>query len=230
MGGVDIDGKARILHHETKQPIPGLFAAGEVTGGVHGKNRLGGSALLECVVYGRVAGNSVLEYARSSSPVSSPVQGSVVTISIPQANGPPITISVSGSGAISSPRAQLSTQPSTQPSTQSSPVAEVSPSSSTKQPGDSDASSAQTSSSGVKEFTLEEVAKHNKEKDLWLVVNDKVLDVTKFLPDHPGGKMAIMSFAGRDATEEFNMVHEPGVIEKYTPESVIGKVKQRAKL
>lgn len=38
------------------KPFPGLFAAGEVTGGVHGRNRLGGSSLLECVVFGRIAG------------------------------------------------------------------------------------------------------------------------------------------------------------------------------
>ena len=40
--------------------VPGLFAAGEVAGGVHGANRLGGSSLLGCVVFGRVAGNTYL--------------------------------------------------------------------------------------------------------------------------------------------------------------------------
>lgn len=39
-----------------QRPIPGLFAAGEVTGGVHGRNRLGGCSLLECVAFGRLAG------------------------------------------------------------------------------------------------------------------------------------------------------------------------------
>jgi succinate dehydrogenase/fumarate reductase flavoprotein subunit len=36
--------------------IPGLFAAGEVMGGVHGTNRLGGNATAECIVFGRLAG------------------------------------------------------------------------------------------------------------------------------------------------------------------------------
>ena len=36
--------------------IPGLFAAGEVTGGIHGGNRLGGNAIVDFVVYGRIAG------------------------------------------------------------------------------------------------------------------------------------------------------------------------------
>jgi cytochrome b involved in lipid metabolism len=44
-----------------------------------------------------------------------------------------------------------------------------------------------------------------------------VYDLTSFLPDHPGGKKAIMLFAGKDATEEFNMLHPPNVLKKYLP-------------
>ncbi|ORY07221.1 cytochrome b5, partial [Basidiobolus meristosporus CBS 931.73] len=69
---------------------------------------------------------------------------------------------------------------------------------------------------------LEEVAKHNTKEDCWVIVNGQVLDVTKFLPDHPGGAKAILLFAGRDASEEFNMLHKPDVVEKYSPESIIG--------
>ena len=43
--------------------IPGLFAAGEVTGGVHGANRLGGTAVADFVVFGRIAGESAANYA-----------------------------------------------------------------------------------------------------------------------------------------------------------------------
>jgi flavocytochrome c len=59
MGGVAFDTHARVLQPDgadTLVPIPGLFAAGEITGGIHGDNRLGGSSLLECVVFGRTAG------------------------------------------------------------------------------------------------------------------------------------------------------------------------------
>jgi len=55
MGGLAINEHAEVLR-EDDTPIPGLFGAGEVTGGVHGNNRLGGNSLLECVVFGRLAG------------------------------------------------------------------------------------------------------------------------------------------------------------------------------
>ena len=73
-------------------------------------------------------------------------------------------------------------------------------------------------------LTLEEVAKHTTKDDCWVVVNGDVLDVTKFLPDHPGGELAILTFAGKDASEEFNMIHPGDVISKYAPDAVIGKL------
>merc|ERR1711959_760625 len=61
MGGLEIDEKSRVL--DTKRaPIPGLYAAGEVAGGVHGNNRLGGNSLLDCVVFGCVAALDCAEY------------------------------------------------------------------------------------------------------------------------------------------------------------------------
>lgn len=59
MGGVTFDSQARVLRSKeggSLIPIPGLWAAGEITGGIHGANRLGGSSLLECAVFGRIAG------------------------------------------------------------------------------------------------------------------------------------------------------------------------------
>jgi len=50
------------------RPIPRLFGAGEVTGGLHGQNRLAGNSLLECVVFGRLAGARAAAIARTSSP------------------------------------------------------------------------------------------------------------------------------------------------------------------
>ena len=77
-----------------------------------------------------------------------------------------------------------------------------------------------------KEFTAEEIAKHNKENDCWGIIDGGVYDVTSFLPDHPGGKKAILTFAGRDATEEFDMLHDRNVLTKYVPKAKIGVVKK----
>ncbi|KAI9492057.1 FAD binding domain-containing protein [Zychaea mexicana] len=63
MGGLAINSEAAVMSSKTNNPIPGLFAAGEVTSGVHGRNRLAGNSLLECVVYGRTAGRSASLYA-----------------------------------------------------------------------------------------------------------------------------------------------------------------------
>lgn len=56
-GGLMINTKAQVID-VWKQVIPGLFAAGEITGGIHGTNRLGGNAILECIVFGRIAGKN----------------------------------------------------------------------------------------------------------------------------------------------------------------------------
>ncbi|OWZ84069.1 flavocytochrome c [Natranaerobius trueperi] len=57
MGGLHIDTEARVLD-EDGEPISGLFAAGECTGGIHGTNRLGGNALTDITVFGRIAGET----------------------------------------------------------------------------------------------------------------------------------------------------------------------------
>ena len=63
MGGVKINTAAEVINTEGKV-IPGLFAAGEVTGGVHGGNRLGGNAVADIVIFGRIAALSAIEYVK----------------------------------------------------------------------------------------------------------------------------------------------------------------------
>ena len=66
MGGVKIDTATEVIDTEGKA-IPGLFAAGEVTGGVHGGNRIGGNAVCDFVVFGRISGANAAAYAAAAA-------------------------------------------------------------------------------------------------------------------------------------------------------------------
>ncbi|GMM35340.1 Cyb5 protein [Saccharomycopsis crataegensis] len=58
--------------------------------------------------------------------------------------------------------------------------------------------------SEVKIFSFEEVAKHNTADDLWMVIDGKVYDCTKFLPEHPGGEEVVIDCGGIDASQPFD--------------------------
>jgi flavocytochrome c len=182
MGGIKVNERSEVLSPDGTA-IRGLWAAGEVAGGVHGGNRLGGNSLLDCVVYGRIAGREVAKYLLETR-LGTVSQNRVATLQ---------------SQLAPAASAKAVAAPPTAP-TQAA------------------------ASKALKKYTLAEVAKHNTENDCWVVVGKQVLDVTKFMPDHPGGKRAIMLYAGKDATEEFDMMHKREVIDKYSPESVIGEL------
>ncbi|KAJ7966550.1 Cytochrome b5 [Quillaja saponaria] len=77
-------------------------------------------------------------------------------------------------------------------------------------------------------FTLSQVAQHKSQKSCWLVINGRVLDVTKFLEEHPGGEEVLLEVAGKDATKEFQDIghskaaqnllfkYQVGVLQGYT--------------
>ncbi len=65
MGGLTINTETEVLTSDAK-PIPGLFAAGEVTGGVHGANRLGGNAMADIAVFGKIAGAKAAAYVKGN--------------------------------------------------------------------------------------------------------------------------------------------------------------------
>ena len=59
MGGLKINAKAEVISSKTNKPIPGLYAAGEITGGTHGASRLGTVAITDCIVFGMIAGENL---------------------------------------------------------------------------------------------------------------------------------------------------------------------------
>ncbi|KAK4055383.1 Osmotic growth protein [Microbotryomycetes sp. JL221] len=216
MGGIEIDPTGRVLD-TARKPIPGLFASGEIAGGVHGANRLGGSSLLGCVVFGRVAGDSASSYVLkqiSTGQTAASRLGQVgghlglaTTIRID-----PATKKVNLE--FSWDEAQQSSSSSAQSTPQHVQTSETKAA--------VDAAPAPAATKEKKEYTLDDVAKHNTKEDCWVAVNGEVLDVTNFLADHPGGAKAILLYAGKDATEEFNMMHEKSVVAKYANDTRIG--------
>jgi flavocytochrome c len=207
MGGIEINDKAQVLNKEGK-PFDGLFACGELAGGVHGANRLGGSSLLGCVVYGRVAGDTASNYLFQQVLKGSTGASRLGQIALHIDPSTPGKISVEWAGAAGGTEA-----PKAQPVSASAPKQETK----TNDP--------KNFTIPDKEYTMEEVAKHNKKEDLWVVVKGVVLDLTNWLDEHPGGPQALLNFMGRDATEEFEMLHDDEVIPKYAPSQVIGRVK-----
>ncbi|KAJ1523080.1 hypothetical protein HK096_001931 [Nowakowskiella sp. JEL0078] len=75
-----------------------------------------------------------------------------------------------------------------------------------------------------KVFTETQVAAHDKEKDIWIIVHGKVYNVTEFLSEHPGGKKVLLKVAGKDATKQFDQFHDASALEKYGDQLYIGEI------
>lgn len=64
-------------------------------------------------------------------------------------------------------------------------------------------SSQSGSSQGSKTYTISDVAKRNTESNCWLIINNKVYDVTSYINQHPGGAIRITDYCGKEATQAF---------------------------
>lgn len=73
-------------------------------------------------------------------------------------------------------------------------------------------------------FSLAEVAKHNTPQDCWIVIDNRVYDVTKFHALHPGGSGVITRLAGQDVSDHFHGLHGEHVLKKYDERLCIGVV------
>lgn len=82
----------------------------------------------------------------------------------------------------------------------------------------------ETDGTGVKYYRLSEVEERNSFKSTWIVINNKVYDVTKFLEEHPGGEEVLREQAGGDATESFEDVGHSTDAREMASSMVIGEL------
>jgi len=182
MGGLEVTTDAAVLG-SSGRPIGGLWAAGEVAGGVHGNNRLGGNSLLDCVVFGRISGQACARH-------------------------------MLWTGATAKSLRELSIT-NNQPANAQSPIGAA-------------GQAATPAAVPNREITLQEVSQHSSKDDCWVVINGMVYDVTRFLCDHPGGALPIIAVAGKDATQDFHMVHPVGLLDKMGSGMIIGRVPEHS--
>uniref|UniRef100_A0A182J039 Uncharacterized protein n=1 Tax=Anopheles atroparvus TaxID=41427 RepID=A0A182J039_ANOAO len=76
----------------------------------------------------------------------------------------------------------------------------------------------------LKQYSLADVASHNKPNDLWMIIHDKVYDVTKFLQEHPGGEEVLIEVAGKEASSEFDDVGHSTDAKESMKKFLIGEV------
>lgn len=214
MGGIEINDKAQVLNPDG-EVFEGLYACGELAGGVHGANRLGGSSLLGCVVYGRVAGESASQYLFQkvlTGGISTASQrlGQISLhidpntpgkISVEWANGDSAASSASSYSSSANAPSVGGQKQAKQSQGSAGPVMKGANADSNDPGKVSKPTDPVEFKVPEKEYSMEEVQKHNKKDDLWIVVKGVVLDVTNWLDEHPGGPQALFSHMGRDATE-----------------------------
>jgi len=71
-------------------------------------------------------------------------------------------------------------------------------------------------------ITADEVAKHNKDGDCWLIIHDIVYDISTFLPEHPGGKKVVLKEAGKECSAKFDSLHNAEVLKQHGPKLQVG--------
>ncbi|PWN94426.1 cytochrome b5 [Acaromyces ingoldii] len=75
-----------------------------------------------------------------------------------------------------------------------------------------------------KKVTMEQLGEHKSNGDLWLLVDGKVYDVSKFADEHPGGDEVLLSEAGKDATESFEDVGHSDDARALLPGMLVGEI------
>jgi cytochrome b involved in lipid metabolism/aspartate oxidase len=212
-GGVATD--EGVVLKQTRQgqtePIPGLFAAGEVAAAPFNNLwNVSGIPLMYCVYSGRLAAASVCENMTAEGITGfHAIYVSTVSKLAEMRSHPPELDAVA---AAEKPLEELTKDEliSKIKELQKGGAVAAGPPADTGPPG----------------ITLEELAKHNTKADPWVCINGEVYDVTNWINIHPGGVQAIEAYLGKDASDEWNTIHtKPGIIKNNLKHLiVIGKL------
>ena len=71
-------------------------------------------------------------------------------------------------------------------------------------------------------YSIDDIMEHNKKNDCWIAINKDVYDITDFIEIHPGGSAMLLTVAGTDATDFFNELHRPDILEEIAIDYRIG--------
>jgi cytochrome b involved in lipid metabolism len=234
MGGITIDTEGNVMK-ENGTLVEGLHGAGEVTGGVHGENRLGGNSLLECAVFGSIVGKKIPvddsrertshKTAKKSKPnkPKEPLQQfsmeEIAEHTLPKdcwvaLHGRVYDLSdfiEQHPGGLSSILSLAGTDGTKFfDGVHSSQILERL---SRHVVGVLRTHPTETKNTALKVITQKELKNHASNSDVWVAIHGVVYDLTEFSQIHPGGSYLIQKLAGKDGTEEFQVFHEAQKLE-----------------
>eukprot|EP00934_Nitzschia_sp_Nitz4_P005488 Nitzschia sp. Nitz4//scaffold287_size23745//1466//3721//NITZ4_008456-RA/size23745-processed-gene-0.30-mRNA-1//1//CDS//3329545757//5478//frame0 len=233
MGGITINTQGQMLDKQGI-PIEGLWGAGEVTGGVHGDNRLGGNSLLECAVYGSVVGMNLPVNSYPIPPDETGMAGqgkkklqlsiALLTKDDVAQHSVPEDCYVALHGYVFDLTDFAAHHPGGKRSIQSlcgtdgtvtfSGIHAVKILNGVQTyligqlPADEVVNVTPTILQKTK-VTEKELQKHNTPEDCWVILHGDVYDLTEFSKGHKGGAYSIQKYAGQDATNSFQVFHKP---------------------
>ncbi|KAL1934649.1 hypothetical protein VTP01DRAFT_6831 [Rhizomucor pusillus] len=78
-------------------------------------------------------------------------------------------------------------------------------------------------------YTLDEISKHNTRNDLWVIIHNKVYNVTEFIQEHPGGEEVLLDEAGKDATEAFEDIGHSDEAREILEKYYVGELEEKAR-
>ncbi|KAG2216648.1 hypothetical protein INT45_010788 [Circinella minor] len=79
-------------------------------------------------------------------------------------------------------------------------------------------------------YSLEEVSKHQSKDDLWMVIHNKVYDVTSFIQEHPGGEEVLFDESGKDATEAFEDIGHSDEAREILEKFFVGELDEKSRV